>query len=188
MNQLHHERIDKGMARGPRNKHKPPAKRSETGHPSIPAGLQADQVLERYLTETTTSQIAQEYGVSRKCLIRWLRDVAPDKWKQVQIVRALCRKDDGDEGIEVACDALSLARAREQLKSGQWDLERLDSANYGVKQEVTHVNTPPIAVILERPVSDLLSMVRGRIIPPQDHIPVTDQSQVIDNTVVIADK
>src|SRR3990167_5343168 len=137
MDQYHHQRIDKGVERGPRNKHRPPAKKGETGHPSIPEGLDPQAVLDRYLTESTTSQIAQEFGISRKTLIRWIRDVAPDQWKKVQVVRALCRKDDGDEGIEAACDALSLARAREQLKSGQWDLERLDSSNYGPKQELT---------------------------------------------------
>ena len=149
MDQYHHQRIDKGVERGPRNKHRPPAKKGETGHPSIPEGLDPQAVLDRYLTESTTSQIAQEFGISRKTLIRWIRDVAPDQWKKVQVVRALCRKDDGDEGIEAACDALSLARAREQLKSGQWDLERLDSQNYGVKQEVTHTLKPEFNVILK---------------------------------------
>src|SRR3990167_8930683 len=149
MDQYHHQRIDKGVERGPRNKHRPPAKKGETGHPSIPEGLDPQAVLDRYLTESTTSQIAQEFGISRKTLIRWIRDVAPDQWKKVQVVRALCRKDDGDEGIEAACDALSLARAREQLKSGQWDLERLDRQNYGVKQEVTHTLKPEFNVILK---------------------------------------
>lgn len=137
MNQLHHERIDKGIER-PRYEHKPILPQPETGHPSIPVGLDPKEVLDRYLTEATTSQIATEYGISRKCLVRWLRDVVPDAWNQVQIIRALCRKDDADEGLAIASDALSLARAREMLKSGQWDLERLDAKNYGQKQEVTH--------------------------------------------------
>ena len=135
-----HIRIDEGIKRGPRNKRRSvPRRRDEaTGLvQGIPPDLDPLEVLERYLTEQTTSQIAQSYNLSRKTLVGWLREQAPDRWKQVQIARALCRKDDGDDGIEGACDALSLARAREMLKSGQWDLERLDSSNYGPKQEVT---------------------------------------------------
>ncbi len=141
------KRIDKGIKRGarphqnkpPRYAHKPPKHpgRMDTALGIIPADLNPQEVLERYLTESTTSQIAAQYGVSRKTLVRWLKDKAPDQWKQVQIIRALCRKEDADEGIENACDALSLARAREMLRSGQWDLERLDSHNYGQKQEVS---------------------------------------------------
>ena len=135
-----YERIDKGVKKGTTiNQDKP--RRSQTTEMLsgiIPAELKPETVLERYLTESTTSQIAKEYGVSRKTLVRWLYATAPQAWKQVQIIRALCRKDDADEGIEGASDSLSLARAREMLKSGQWDLERLDAGNYGQKQEVTH--------------------------------------------------
>ena len=171
MDQFHHQRIDKGVERGPRNGHRPPVKREDNGKVSIPEGLDPQVVLDRYLTESTTSQIAQEFGVSRKTLVRWIRDVAPDQWKKVQVVRALCRKEDGDEGIETACDALSLARAREQLKSGQWDLERLDSGNYGQKQEVT-VSVKPEFVVMLKPqevsnvsISDVMSTVNAHSEP-----------------------
>ena len=134
-----HIRIDEGIKRGPRKtyKHRRRSPKADLGSWSIPEGLDPQEVINRYLTEETTSQVATQYGLSRKALVKWLREVAPDQWKQVQVIRALCRKDDGDEGIEGACDALSLACAREQLKSGQWDLERLDSSNYGPKQELT---------------------------------------------------
>jgi hypothetical protein len=130
-----HLRIDEGIKR-PRYAHKPPAKRKDTATGTIPPDLDPDAVLDRYLTEATTSQIAASYGVSRKTLVRWLVNERPEAWKKVQVIRALCRKEDADEGIETACDALSLARAREQLRSGQWDLERLDSGNYGQKQQL----------------------------------------------------
>lgn len=107
----------------------------------IPDNLDPREVLDLYLTEDTTSQIAKNLGVRRRTLVGWLKQTVPDEWKRVQIVRALCRKEDGDDGIETARTGLALARAREQLKSGQWDLERLDSSNYGPKQEITHVGT-----------------------------------------------
>ena len=132
------KRIDAGIKRGPKAqyRHKPPARRLDTATGTIPEGLSPDLVLERYLTESTTSQIAASYGVSRKTLVRWLYDQRPDEWKRVQVIRALCRKDDADDGMEVACDALSLARAREQLKSAQFDLERLDARTWGQQNRV----------------------------------------------------
>lgn len=39
--------------------------------------------------------------------------------------------------MQGASDALSLARAREQLRSAQWDLERVFSRIFGPKQELT---------------------------------------------------
>src|SRR3990167_6320543 len=148
MDQYHHQRIDKGIERN--NLSSPgrtPA--ADLGSWVIPEGLNPHKVLERYLAEPTTSQIASEYGLSRKALTKWLRTTIPIEWKEAQVLRALYRKDLGDEGLETANDPLSLARAREQLKSAQWDLERLDSQNYGVKQEVTHTLKPEFNVILK---------------------------------------
>ena len=176
-----HIRIDEGISRGPRYKHKPakhPGKMSE-GKTTIPVDLNPDSVLERYLTEETTSQIAVDYGISRKTLVRWLAQVRPEQWKQVQVVRALCRKESGDEGIEVACDALSLARAREMLRSGQWDLERLDSANYGQKQELTVKHEISFDSVIAGYNDRILEVIAAKAQPAQ----VIDvKPQVIENT------
>ena len=160
-------RIDRGVKRGPRNPHKAPTRRPEHKVGTIPPNLDPDSVLDRYLTESTTSQIAYDYGVSRKTLVRWLVEQRPEQWKKIQVIRALCRKEDGDEGIEVACDALSLARAREQLRSGQWDLERLDSKNYAPKQEVTVVNEIKIDSVLEGSIQALIERVAAKQQLPQ---------------------
>ena len=144
---MEYVRIDKGISRGPRHKHQLP-QRSAEAVGKIPPTLRPAEVLERYLTESTTSQIAASYGVSRKTLVRWLVEQAPNDWKQVQVVRALCRKENADEEIEVACDALSLARAREMLRSGQWDLERLDPANYSPQQRV-EITMPQLGPALQ---------------------------------------
>src|SRR3990167_9921019 len=135
-----HIRIDEGIKRGKRKKRKtnPYRRNPETGvAQSIPDTLDPKYVLDLYLQHPTTSGIAQQLGVRRSTLTLWLRERCPTDWKNVQIARALIRKEDGDAGIEGADDALSLARAREMLRSGQWDLERLDSANYGQKQELS---------------------------------------------------
>lgn len=174
---MEHQRIDEGVKRGPRYKHKPPKRspKADLGTWVIPVDLSPDTVIERYLTESTTSQIAAQYGLSRKALVRWLRQTKPQEWKQVQIIRALCRTEDAEEGIDGACDALSLARAREQLRAGQWTLERLDSANYGPKQEVTVKQEVSIDQVLDGLADQLLSKIRG-------NVALQDNSQVIDVT------
>ena len=179
------KRIDKGIKRGPRSRVSVPRRRDpETGVvQGIPPGLNPKEVLDKYLTEQTTSQIAKHYGVSRKTLVGWLREVAADDWKRVQIVRALCRKEDGDEQIEFASDALSLARAREMLKSGQWDLERLDSPTYGQKSEVS-LTVEPLSDVdraLLGDASALLQVFREKIIEaePLPSLPV-DKSEKQD--------
>ena len=165
MKDLTHTRIDEGIKRGPRHKHTTPKPKVDNGSWSIPEGLDPKLVLERYLTESTTSQVAAEYGVTRKALTRWLRETVPDDWKKVQVVRALCRKEDGDEGIEFASDALSLARAREQLRSGQWDLERLDSETFGQRTHID-VETQPLNKVdaeLLGSAQELLRLFKARI-------------------------
>jgi hypothetical protein len=135
-----HVRIDKGVKRGPKIQRRPgPGKlrRNDEGKvQAIPDGLNPKEVLDLYLTEETTSQIAARYGVRRKSLVAWLRQVAPEEWRAVQLIRAHDRKEIGNEQLEDAPDALSLARARELVKSAQWDLQALDP-DYRPKQEVT---------------------------------------------------
>ena len=137
-----HIRIDEGIARGPRpakNPHKLKSPKADLGTWVIPKDLDPDEVLAEYLAAHTTSSIAARYGLSRKALVGWLREQRPEQWKRVQVLRALIRKEDGDEQIETAPDALSLARARELLKSAQFDLERLDPNTWGQKQEINTV-------------------------------------------------
>ena len=185
-----HVRIDEGIKRGPRKPQDKPRRspKPDLGTWVIPEGLTPQTVLERYWTEESTSQIAGQYGLSRKALVRWLREQCPIEWKQVQIARALCRKDDGDEGLEVACDALSLARAREQLKSAQWDLERLDHTNYGMKQEVTVVNEVRIETILDGEACALLGKMLAQSVASNARCTAIEgQSVVIPNTTESTD-
>ena len=182
MNEHHYQRIDKGIKRHTTESAKPTTV-IDQGSSTIPPGLDPHAILERYLSEATTSGIAKDYGLTRHTLVRWLRTQLPHEWKQAQIVRALCRKDGADEGLEGAADALSLARARELLKSGQWDLERLDSANYGPKQEVTHTIIPSFNVVLKG--NDDANCVISAVMSPvsthsQPGEPI--DAQVIDST------
>jgi len=139
-----HVRIDDGIKRGPRKRHKLPEHHPDLGSWVIPKDLNPDLVLEQYLAAATTTQIAAQHNLSRKALVKWLREQRPKQWRQVQLVRAHIKLEDGEDGIEIASDALSLARAREQAKAAQFRLTALDE-DYQPKQQLTvdvnhHIN------------------------------------------------
>ena len=48
-----------------------------------------------------------------------------------QVIKAMKRKEDAEDLMERADNALDLTRAREQLRSAQWDLERVCRRIYG---------------------------------------------------------
>lgn len=91
-------------------------------------------VLNRILNEQSTKEIAASFGVTRSALNQWLLNVAEDDWKAAQVIRAYKRKEDAEDELDGAADALSLARARERLRAAQWDLERVCRRIYGQDQ------------------------------------------------------
>ena len=157
------KRIDAGIKRGPKASRTSVPRRRDpaTGKvQAIPPDLDPQEVLARYLSEDTTSQIAASYGISRKSMISWLREVAPKDWKRVQLIRAHDRKDLSNEQIEDSTDPLSLARARELLKSSQWELTSLDP-DYQPKQSVTIHPGAPVAPELLVNAIELLGQIRN---------------------------
>src|SRR6185436_1342885 len=155
---MEHVRIDRGIKRKTRKGivTKPSAKQ-DLGSWQIPPDLDPKEVIELYMTESTTSRIAERYGVSRKALTKWLRLTVPKEWKQAQIIRALARKEDADEGLEDAVDALSLAKARELLRSAQFDLEHLDE-DFRPKQE-NIINTTPLFIVNLAPQAESAKLI-----------------------------
>lgn len=96
--------------------------------------VKPEDVLERYLAGENSPEIAKSLGVTKQALSFWLLNKAENEWKSAQLVRALERKDKAELLMESADNALDLARAREQLKSAQWDLERVCRRIYGQDQ------------------------------------------------------
>lgn len=150
-----HLRIDEGIKRARRERMEAKAQvpaqlqKSGIGEWKIPAGLDPDDVLRDFLLSETTSNISVKYGVNRRALTKWLRTKQPAEWKEVQRIRALVTKEEGGETIYNARDALQLAKGRELLRAGQWELERLDP-EYSPKQELTHKLDPELTAQLER--------------------------------------
>lgn len=163
-----HVRIDEGIKRGPRLRPLPPSRRKRALYPACNsklANLDATRVIEQYLQDKTTSQIAKHYGVHRSGLHQWLLRNCEEQWREAMIARAMSALEEAKDNLRVAPDALSLARAREELRSAQWELERLFSRLYGQKQEVT-IND-------NRDLGDKLRRARERTI-----IDVTPEQQV----------
>ena len=169
-----HVRIDEGVKRGPKMRLGRPTKRShlaDIGTWVIPKDLNPDAVIQQSLSEATTSQIARQYGVSRKAMTKWLREQRPKEWKQAQIVRALALKEDSEEGMLSARDALSLARNRELLKAAQFDLTSLDP-DYQPRQEIALTVDHHVTVSqgLETEISQLFEKIRAVVQQPNEII------------------
>lgn len=95
----------------------------------------AQSVLTRYINGEQVAEMAPEYGVSDVTIYALLLRDHEEDWKEVQRARALARLERKQRELETAGDALSLARAREGVRSAQWELERLVRRIYG--QDVT---------------------------------------------------
>lgn len=88
-------------------------------------------VLKRILNEESTKDIAASFGVTRSALNYWLIEHCDSEWKSAQIVRAMKRKEEAEDELDNAQDALTLSRGRERLRAAQWDLERVCRRIYG---------------------------------------------------------
>jgi hypothetical protein len=138
-------RIDKGVKRGPRKRPLPiqfrqaPTVAKRPLHQVEPAERAriATEVLDRYINGEQVAKIAPEYHVSDVTIYALLLREHQDAWKDIQTARALARLEKSQDDLGVAADPLSLARAREQVRSAQWELERLLSRLYAPKQQVT---------------------------------------------------
>jgi hypothetical protein len=94
--------------------------------------------------------MAPQYGVSDVTIYALLLREHEDDWKEVQKARALARKERAEEKCRTAPDVLSLARAREELRSAQWELERLLRRLYGQDQQVQNGAAVSINITLRR--------------------------------------
>jgi hypothetical protein len=137
---MEHTRIDEGVKRGPWIMPEAPKRRRSPVARDNGKLSQANpqEVIARYFRDETTADIAKSLGVHRSALHQWLIRNCEQDWRDAQVARAITAMEQSKEDVQMARDPLSLARAREALRSAQWELERLFSRLYGQKQEVTH--------------------------------------------------
>lgn len=105
-------------------------------------------VLERYLHGEQLADIASDLGVHPKALnYHLLREHVREDWRKAQVAVSLADKQEAESVLRSAPDALSLARAREVLRSAQFDLERLEHRLWGqTKQEININANGPVAI------------------------------------------
>ena len=151
MDQFHHQRIDKGIER---SKYQVPKLAESIKRPlkSLPAERRAEiaqEVLSRYIQGEQIAEMAPEYETSDVTIYALLLKDHQSEWVDIQTARALARYERHQQELVTAPDPLSLARARELVRSAQWELERLLNRLYGAKQEVTHTIKPEFTVVLK---------------------------------------
>lgn len=169
-----HIRSDEGIKRGPRGK---PAAWPERKPPiagKLGRDFNPDTVIERYLQGEELAEIAATLGVHPKALnYHLLKDEVREKWRAAQVAVSLGEYHEAKQVVRDSPDALSLGRAREALKSSQWDLERLESRLFSQKQEVAVTMDIHVQVdhALTAEAGELLGRIRG---------PVASNPKVID--------
>lgn len=122
---------------------------------NIPAERRAEianEVLAGYLEGKQVVDMAQKYQTSDVTIYALLLREYEDDWKDIQKARALARLERCQDILERAPDALSLARARESVRSAQWELERLLRRLYG--------DTPVAAVQVNINLNDIREEIR----------------------------
>lgn len=89
-----------------------------------------DHVLTRFLDDERLKDIAEDLGTSRSALNRAILKHRPDEWQDIQVARAMSALERAKDELEMA-EPAQVPRARELLKSAQWELERLCRRLYG---------------------------------------------------------
>jgi predicted DNA-binding protein YlxM (UPF0122 family) len=116
---------------------------ASSGLPAL-RGADPKQILQRYLSDESTKDIAKSYGVTRQALGQHLLKHAEAEWKEAQVARAISRKEQAEDDMDAISSrienadkderdrlTLTLSLARERLKAAQWDLERVCRRIYG---------------------------------------------------------
>lgn len=129
-----------------------PAYRVWSNIPTEDRNQRLQTVLQRICNDERTADIARDYGISQTALNMVLLQYAEDDWRTAQVARAIsrvARAQDERESVDVTSTgaALRIARARDDEKSAQWELERLLSRLYGRAEVAVQVTVPSDAAL-----------------------------------------
>ena len=163
-----HIRIDEGVKRGPIVPAAPWPTRKPPTAGKLGPDFDPKPVLVRYLQGEELAEIAESYGVHPKALnYHLLKENVREAWRKAQVAVSLAEKQEAEKVVRDAPDSLSLGRAREMLRSKQWDLERLEARLFGVKQELTVTTSPVlnIQIVMKTPELDITPVVDNQVSP-----------------------
>ena len=88
-------------------------------------------VIQRAMQDKRIKDVADEIGVHRTALNAALLKYCQEDWQEAQVARAMMVVEDAEEELETAADMPAISRARERLRSAQWQLERLHRRLFG---------------------------------------------------------
>jgi predicted transcriptional regulator len=163
----------------------------ETTRPRSPKGTflpvpetkeRAALLLARYDAGELIEKVAKDLKITHQAAYKSLLKYCQEDWKDSQVARALAEYERAKnkvaeigrrkrtEKYDAQNDQVALACAREELRSAQWELERLCNRLFGNKQEVT--NTLPVQVNI--------GIVRNDAVQPVQR---NTENNVIDVTV-----
>lgn len=155
---MEHTRIDEGVARGPNKPAEPWPIRKPPTSGKLGPNFDVNTVLVRYLCGEEIAEIAASLNVHPKALnYHLLKEPVREAWREAQVAVSLAEYQEAKEVIRSSPDALSLARAREILRSCQWDLEKLETRLFGIQTHVTVEHVGDLA--------DKLRRARERVLP-----------------------
>lgn len=118
------------------------------------------ELIKQLYSGLSTEQIAQNHGITRYAVNDWLLNNSEDEWKRFQVAKALTKLEEAEDKLHddaVCTDMLSLARAEKQVKSAQWQLERLFQRIYGTKPDAAQGLT--IQVIINDPMQTVSTVI-----------------------------
>jgi hypothetical protein len=110
----------------------------------VPAEVRQERlrdVMQRWLDDGKLEDIAKDHNLSKGALCMALLEYAEDEWKQAQIARAIARverakayREEMFKGEREPTKA-ALNLARDDEKSAQWELEKLNRRLFGQDQQ-----------------------------------------------------
>lgn len=178
---MEHVRADEGMERGQRNTPAPWPPRKPPTAGKLGPDFDPMTVVARYLNGEEISQIAETLNVHPKALnYHLLKPHILEAWREAQVAVSLAEYQEAKEVVRAAPDALSLARAREQLRSAQWDLERLFSRLFG---QTVHQTIEIVGDLGER-----LRRARERVIDAADAQTDDSEKPILAEFTQVPDK
>lgn len=112
------------------------------------ANVDHELVLSRLRGGETPAQLGKSLGISHQAVYEWLLKNYPEDWAAISASKALARLEIAEAGMDEAEDQVSISKARESHRMGQWTLEKVARRMYG---DPKHENTGvEITVVIAR--------------------------------------
>lgn len=145
MNELHYQRLDKGIKRLKVSEVEREARQQARSRKGTFLPIETSEKRSEVILEAceglkngspTPEEVAKKHNIPRSTVYSWL--LADPRASEARAVFFGERLGFHLEGIESSDDPLDLARAREAYRAWADIAAKRDPQNYGIKQEVTH--------------------------------------------------